>query len=392
MDFNKVLALLPDDSDAESTASTRAQRSVRSPPSRPHPYGGTNSMPKAQLRPKAQAESTASTRARHHGPTASDWASGLREVLADQIERAGEQQRPLVLESTCSGMCTEAFALKEVGIVRHAHRYSVDPKRSAFEFARGDGHAEHHFERLRDLTGTHAKCWVHNRLCDIPASTRADLHCSGVSCKPFSAFRRGRFQKGSVENHDESVLFSEFLQHILRTLPYCFVIENVVGWNMRESDEVETTCLQKHLGALHTTGLYQAQVFKLNLLPWVQANRPRLYMVGLHTDVLASSHAAGVWDKLESSLRECLQKLRSYPAQLASDFVMQPSHPMFGEKQRRQLMAKEAGVAPEVRAGHGGGRGAWMGVLLGAQWGKGRGGGPSGRTAEGWSEGSLEGY
>ena len=111
------------------------------------------------------------------------WIGILARVVKAAINY--KHTRPLVLDSLCSGLKTEAYALEEPGVVKLHSRMSVDNKPSAIEVTKATANTGScHFTELRGLApGHHQKCELHGGLCRVP-STPADFLTMSFSCRP----------------------------------------------------------------------------------------------------------------------------------------------------------------------------------------------------------------
>ena len=345
MKFDADALSLPSESEGEHP-------SPPSPPSptavRPHPSacGG------AAASSHAAAIFVTPTRVGPIGPNCTDWADHMRAALAGWQPRVGLQLRPLLVDSACSGLCTEEYALRRLGLLRYEHRCAADPKPSVVAFSVAEGVTQHHFMHLTDLLQDYAECRTHGRRCATvgnPCYPRADIFVAGISCRPFSTLRPGRFAPDSVEGHGDAGLFNECLQHFEKNKPHAFILENVPGWDMRAASGSEETWLQRHLAALAGLGSYGVRVFRMDIGAWVEASRLRLYMVGIrHHASNASSHAATeeTLDRIEALVRHALQLRRQAPPEKIYDLLIRPGQPLFLDKIRRQSQMADAPDCP----------------------------------------------
>jgi len=162
------------------------------------------------------------------------------------------------------------------------------------------------------------------------APTRADLFVAGFSCKPFSTLRPRRFEKNSVEDHVESHLFPDIVQHIRMNEPRLFFLENVVGWALTSRLDGGDSWMARHMAMLDDLGKYETTFLKLDLLRWADARRERFYVVGCHRDMCPTAQALAEFERLVDDARG-----RAAPEDITKHIV-RIGHPLYAEKLRRQ--------------------------------------------------------
>jgi hypothetical protein len=353
MDFNGLSLLSESEDESAEAPSPHAGRL-------PSSHAGTRAeVPSSHAgrpHPYAQGERTASPSIPQHAGNTSGqhadapshnlgcgWATDMRRALAGMLENVGRQLRPLLVDSACSGLSTEVYALQQLNIARVVHRYSVDPKPCAVAFTLAEKATQHHFQHMHDLLEERAECNVHRQKCATCIATEhADIFVVGFSCKPYSLMRQGRFDEESVQLHCDSALFTDVVKHLEMHAPHTFILENVLGWDMRISMRSTETWLERHTAIISALGLYEVIVIRVDISPWVEARRERLYMVGRR---LASSHAAPVvLSRIHQVVLDILQHRQQSAPQKISDILFRPGHPLYLAKLCSQRFLEDMAV------------------------------------------------
>ena len=110
-------------------------------------------------------------------------------------------------------------------------------------------------------------------------------------------------KKIGVDDHAESHLFPDIVQHIRMNEPRLFFLENVVGWALTSRLDGGDSWMARHMAMLDDLGKYETTVLKLDLLPWADARRERFYVVGCHRDMCPTSQAWAEFERLVDDAR-----------------------------------------------------------------------------------------
>ena len=221
------------------------------------------------------------------------------------------QVRPLRLHGACSGMQTEAHALRDLGIEVQS-MYTSDPKPAAVAFAqkncsRLSKHSEHHYMCLRDAIAGGGWCQWHASRCDVPPG-QDDLCVIGFPCQPYSGQRSDRWCAGGVSQHESAWIVDAVVEHLQAHGPRMAILENVLGFAAARrgtssqggrglpqsilgdgqpsaddcegdvegpDDEVGFSHAQSLLHKIKGTGLYHVEIVQVQLSDWVAAARAR---------------------------------------------------------------------------------------------------------------------
>ena len=239
------------------------------------------------------------------------------------------------MDEACSGTSMASYSLQAAGIVRVFQRCAADPKKCILSFMHGSQNKPRHlFKSVSDFGCEKAYCRVHDGQCFFPASTRADVLVAGFSCKPYTKLRHGRFTQAGPDTHRDAHLFLDILDILRLRQPRIIILENVLGWNLKGSAEDGQTCMQNHLKMLEELSLYVARVFYLDITAWVEASRPRLYLVGVHRDIATSVQDL---DEVETLLESIVNS-----AQQQRKLTWSECRLPFEVKAQRELMRRSA--------------------------------------------------
>jgi site-specific DNA-cytosine methylase len=208
--------------------------------------------------------------------------------------------RPLRLASACSGMCTELFACKALGIPFDDDVVTSERNTATHALVRANlPEVLHQFNSLVDHGRGHGCCTRHGRVCQAPC--KRDLLVIGPPCQPFSSMRHDTKQRdlgckahalynttfgsgGCVETDpDDSAI-----ELIKSMLPSSVLVEQVEGFGridlasgtvpMEEFSEMVLNIRDDEGNSFYKA----ARAFKLNASLWLGINRPR-FIAGLNT-------------------------------------------------------------------------------------------------------------
>ena len=178
----------------------------------------------------------------------------------------------------CSGLMTATRAMKKVDLFDVVTVMSVDPSGAATKMAVATGNtSQHHFHRIADvIAASSAECVWHGGPCEIPLS-EADILAIGLSCKPYSSQRVGRYGKGSVRAHPDFYLMEEFLEVMrIHGIPLA-IFENVRGF-LQDDDDDGGTPLERLIKELQDAG-YLCLGMMLDAHTWLPVIRDRFFLI-----------------------------------------------------------------------------------------------------------------
>ena len=145
----------------------------------------------------------------------------------------GPQIRTNVMMSLASG-CQPEHLYGFISKIRSAVVFTCDPKETAYRFACEQGFKScHHFVDGRPLSiNGEGLCATHGfRVCCIVREMDADIFLAGISCKPYSLARTGRFSEdGGATSHDDAFMLIIYIRLVKRHQPKKSVLENVYGF------------------------------------------------------------------------------------------------------------------------------------------------------------------
>ncbi|CAK0853957.1 unnamed protein product, partial [Prorocentrum cordatum] len=243
----------------------------------------------------------------------SDWP-GFVQAASDLRIKRGEQMRPLTVVSLCSGLGTEAFCLRQLGI-EHKTVLSSDIKKNAFfiQCETDSFHSqkpEYFCPDIYDLIGSMGslsraddpRCAMKNepihwqRIAKSLPGGRPDLLVSGFPCQPFTTARsRERFARGGVHSHPKYSTGEAVRKCIQEMRPVAFLLENVTGMNKGKGGL--RTPLEDFLDQLKKLGGYVFQSYSEDLAPWVDcALRDRFFIVGLESRAHSQADISSIID------------------------------------------------------------------------------------------------
>lgn len=204
----------------------------------------------------------------------------------------------------CSGLMTATRAMNKVGLFDVVTIMSVDPSPAATKMAVATGNkSQHHFNRIADIiAASSAECVWHDGPCQIPLS-EADILVIGLSCKPYSSQRVGRYgNKGSVRAHPDFYLMEEFLEVMrIHEIPLA-IFENVRGF--LQDDDDGGTPLERLVEELRDAG-YSCLGMMLDARTWLPVIRDRFFLLIGRADLFDVADlrlAARITEEIESDV------------------------------------------------------------------------------------------
>ena len=208
----------------------------------------------------------------------------------------GHQVRPLLLGSTCSGLCPESRFGQLLDLDIH-HAFTNDIKASAYRFAQQNGpFAPHHYADMVELADNmhvegnkvmfKAKCVHHEQVCE-QVFDQGELDCitCGSSCKAFSMARHGRLSEGSKTHKDEPMI-AKWCEMLARSEPKTGLLENVAGFMLPESSSDPASPLKRlvqYLGEIAPQ--YTVVPVILQGSTFMVFSRRRVYVCAIHESV-----------------------------------------------------------------------------------------------------------
>ena len=226
----------------------------------------------------------------------------------------------------CSGLMTATRAMDKVGLFDVVTIMSVDPSHAATRMAVATGcKSQHHFNRIADIiAASSAKCAWHDGPCEISLS-EADILVIGLSCKPYSCQRVGRYGKGSVRAHPDFYLLEEFLEVMrLHQIPLA-IFENVRGF-LQDDDDDGGTPLERLVEELKDAG-YVCLGVMLDARTWLPVIRDRFFLFIGRSDLFDAADlrlAASIAQEIESDVHVPSIK----------EFLFQPGDPEWQRMQK----------------------------------------------------------
>ena len=287
------------DSDSEGPP-CKVPRVQEAPTSRPQPSPGSPQQPRFSLRRMLRPHTSLPREPLPGGyEAASWWAQIMRNVVAPKWDTLHSHGAPrqLLLQSSCTGMGSEFWAGRVLGIPFSCIS-AAEVKPQAREIIRQNfaSHEVHHiFQNLKDQGQGHGCCCRHSQMCTVTSGARADLLIAGTPCQPYSSLQSDK--KLAFARHDlYDVTFGSgsslrdpddsFLSVIRKTRPRGILLEQVEGFATKDPLTGEVPLrrfLQQVLAIKHEgTGapLYTAaKVFLMNSSLWLTMSRPRLLSI-----------------------------------------------------------------------------------------------------------------
>jgi hypothetical protein len=232
------------------------------------------------------------------------WARPVLNAVQGRASKLGLRglARPLQILSFCSGILSEVFAARALGIPCGATvACEIDEEAAKFSKHLHRGHIGHLFDSMSCLEGTSiaGECFQHNGYCAQVQGLDFDVAIGGPECTPFSKLRRGGC--GPEEHPKFKSLFGNTFDEVQAGLPVPggsvidvltarrpkgFIFENVKDINSKTkqglfSTTTPLTALVDRIklinkSASDPSSLYTAfEVFSMNSADWVTAPRPR---------------------------------------------------------------------------------------------------------------------
>jgi len=164
------------------------------------------------------------------GP-ARHWVEPMLASMRQRREACGEQLRPLVVTSGCSGTHAEGKVLTWLGIDA-VYPYTCERKTAAQTFMQKNGpRSDHNFIDVGMPAQGGGFCVWHQQRCRVP-DARSDLFVAGWPCQPHSTQNAKRFKPGGVSSHPMYSVGDMVVQHLATQNPRAAILENVMGITM----------------------------------------------------------------------------------------------------------------------------------------------------------------
>ena len=279
----------------------------------------------------------------------SQWRDYLWNTLAPIRLARGRQKSSLVINTTCTGNNAEFQAMKWFDLLMD-FEWSADPKAISYQFQQSNGPSglKHHFSCAREL-GFHGEsfCYLHQQKCKPERKMKpAFLVSSGLSCRGFSTVNPHRFSKGA-QAHEESDLMVSYIETLKREEPDHGLVENVVGFLLKEAKTSDLTPLQRFLQMVEEAlPMYTPRVYLLDSITWLVLNRRRCYIVLTHQRV-GGANAARRQAAMMSAV--VANRLRSPPLR-TGDILLEDSDPVVESMIDKAAKAKPFAAKAQLRA------------------------------------------
>ena len=224
----------------------------------------------------------------------------LKQYRERVVALVGEQIHDVRVASVCSGMVPKSVTFKELN-VKHAHIFSCDFKEACYQWMSQhcDQPPLHHFLDMREMFGSNNNmrgvCANHEfGYCNARPSERLHILIAGISCRPNSTARTGRFNKGTA-SHPDSDLPKLTIAGIVTLEPYIVLVENVYGFAMPESKLDGQSPLQRFLVDMRQAHpQYHWITIVMHGNTFGVMRRRRLYILGVHSDAGGMAAAENV--------------------------------------------------------------------------------------------------
>ena len=222
------------------------------------------------------------------------WQPHLIMPLAAFRDSLGPQTKAAIMASLASGAQPEHLFQTVTNIMSKV-LFTCDPKQAAFQFARSQGFtSDHHFVDGRPLAEHGAgPCANHAfRHCSVLTSHNLDMLVAGISCKPYSMARTGRFELGAAM-HEEAFLMDTFFAILIRHQFKKGILENVFGFLLPESKLVKVSPYQRLLERARTeTPNYHVTCYITDAKLFLVFHRRRVWIVFTRLDCGGEASAA----------------------------------------------------------------------------------------------------
>ena len=209
------------------------------------------------------------------------WLPYIKDFVQPWRAQLGEAHRPLRVASICSGVAPEYLFEELFGIPCH-FVFTCDSKMAAYKFLELNGcRSDHHFTSAAELCMKGAGvCARHNFSTCACDEEPLDLLVAGITCRPYSQARLGRFSAGTGA-HEECGLVECFIQALRRFKPRKAILENVVGFTMAESGSDRTAPYQRLVTRMREEfgETYILTCFVLAAETWLVWKRRRIYII-----------------------------------------------------------------------------------------------------------------
>ena len=217
------------------------------------------------------------------------WADPIKETLRAVREARGKQIKPALIASGCSGLVSEARALRRLE-VDTVFLFCSDPMLESWNFAKSNGpdNRMHWFRDLAQVAYTgKGYCYDHQKECEVTMPEdclKPNSTVVGFTCTPYTTSSIKRPAGTTV--HSESHLFDAFLDEMIRNDSDEGWAENVFGVLHRESAKDPQAPITRMIADANAKApAYDVAVFFLDgHNHWVMTRR-RVYIHLLHERV-----------------------------------------------------------------------------------------------------------
>ncbi len=224
-----------------------------------------------------------------HSRMAGGWLTHLQEAIQARRERLGRQLRPLSVHSLFTGMGSHSKVMSATGLI-FRDIVGAGAKQEAQDFLRRNQLlSEHHYKDAAGLSPHKVAFCCTCGFAHAPPDTEPDITVGGFDCQPFST-RAATTRPPDQHKHIDT--FWMAITYLRAWKPRVAILENVMGFLYRkmhpdeEAPRNNTDQLNEHIG-----DLYHVRYHMLDLKTWVQASRPRLYLLLLRKDMFSQEIA-----------------------------------------------------------------------------------------------------
>ena len=223
--------------------------------------------------------------------------------LKDIRDARGQQERPLIIASCCSGMAPES-RFGQLLDLDLKHIWTNDIKASSYRWIQSNGpDAPHHWADMCEMADKmeikdehiiiKAKCVHHGTTCEqVVEKGEMDCLSCGASCKPFSLPRHGRLTLGSKAHKDEK-LIAKWAELLGASESKTGLLENVAGFMLPESASDPASPLKRLIEYMSEVAPeYSIVSIILQGSTYMVFSRRRIYVCAIHKSVGGAAAAA----------------------------------------------------------------------------------------------------
>ena len=211
-----------------------------------------------------------------------DWWAPALCTMSEHLRRQRPTQsvRPMTHQSLLSGMATEVFVAKALGI-RMETLSTCDVKPSSRKwistvFGTRCGHSFERFEHVADENAAKAPCTTHDDQCPVEV---VDLATIGLCCQPFSVARDQR-QVAPRMHPLYGITFETFPMFLKAKRPRGWIAEQVLGFGRVDPDDDQGRSYLTQFIVLTANLGYSVRAFSMEAGIWSECDRGRYPISG----------------------------------------------------------------------------------------------------------------